>query len=131
VDASWDLQTGQRIGLVGNNGAGKTTQLKVLAGELVLDAGEIIKSRPDIKIAMLRQEFREDLRDNRSLRDEFLSVFSEVEQLKQQYAEAEAKLSAPDVEPDAMQVGAMAGLWARDSPALLPASAGLLVLARP
>jgi ATPase subunit of ABC transporter with duplicated ATPase domains len=38
------LQTGQRVGLVGSNGAGKTTQLKVLAGEVELDGGELIKS---------------------------------------------------------------------------------------
>lgn len=106
VDASWDVQTGQRVGLVGNNGAGKTTQLKVLAGELELDAGELVKSRPDIKIAMLRQEFREDLRDGRSLKEEFLSVFSEIEQLRKEYAEAEAKLSAADEAAGAMQVRA-------------------------
>ena len=33
---NWDVQTGQRVGLVGNNGAGKTTQLRVLAEELEL-----------------------------------------------------------------------------------------------
>ena len=78
TDASWDVQTGQRVGLVGNNGAGKTTQLRVLAGELELDGGEIVKSSADIKVAFLRQEFREELRDDRSLRDEMLSVFSEA-----------------------------------------------------
>ena len=57
---TWDTQTGQRVGLVGNNGAGKTTQLRVLAEELELDEGELIKSAPDIKVSFLRQEFRED-----------------------------------------------------------------------
>ena len=50
VDATWDVQTGQRVGLVGNNGAGKTTQLKILAGELELDGGEVVKSGSDIKV---------------------------------------------------------------------------------
>ena len=39
---SWDVQTGQRVGLVGSNGAGKTTQLRVLAGELELEEGEVV-----------------------------------------------------------------------------------------
>eukprot|EP00985_Skeletonema_marinoi_P029651 scaffold28542_cov66-Skeletonema_marinoi.AAC.1 len=30
--ATWGVQTGDRIGLVGANGAGKTTQLRILAG---------------------------------------------------------------------------------------------------
>jgi len=103
TDASWDVQTGQRVGLVGNNGAGKTTQLRVLAGELELDSGEIVKSSADIKVAFLRQEFREELRDDRSLRDEMLSVFSEVLSLRARYDEAEAALAAAGEDADAMQ----------------------------
>ena len=67
---TWDAQTGQRVGLVGNNGAGKTTQLRVLAEELELDGGELIKSSPEIKVSFLRQEFREDLREGRTLKEE-------------------------------------------------------------
>ena len=52
---NWDVQTGQRVGLVGNNGAGKTTQLRVLAEELELDEGA---RRP--------AKTREDTRANRS-----------------------------------------------------------------
>lgn len=39
-DATWGVQTGERIGLVGPNGGGKTTQLKVLAGELEPTTGK-------------------------------------------------------------------------------------------
>jgi len=103
TSANWDVQTGQRVGLVGNNGAGKTTQLRILAGELELDAGEIIKSTADIKVAMLRQEFREDLRDARTLKQEMLSVFTEVHELQQKYDEAENALANADDDADAMQ----------------------------
>ena len=116
------MQTGQRVGLVGNNGAGKTTQLRILAGELELDEGEVIKSRSDIKIAMLRQEFREDLRDSRSLKEEFISVFSEIEELQQQYTEAEEALANAGDDSDAMQARNIANAAAN---AQLSASAPL------
>jgi ABC-type glutathione transport system ATPase component len=97
---TWDVQTGQRVGLVGNNGAGKTTQLRVLAEELELDGGELIKSAPDIKIAFLRQEFREDLRDSRTLKQEFISAFGKVQRLEEEYAEAEKALASAGDDAD-------------------------------
>lgn len=41
----------------GINGAGKTTQLQIITGALQADGGEILKARPDMKIAYLTQEF--------------------------------------------------------------------------
>ena len=100
---SWDVQTGQRVGLVGDNGAGKTTQLRVLAEELELDEGELIKSSSDIKIAFLRQEFREELDEERSLKKEMMSTFKEVQSLEKEYAECEAKLASAGDDAEAMQ----------------------------
>lgn len=100
---TWDTQTGQRVGLVGNNGAGKTTQLRVLAEELELDEGELIKSSSDIKISFLRQEFRDDLKESRTLKEEFISTFTEVARLEAEYSEAEAALAAAGEDADAMQ----------------------------
>ena len=56
-DVTWGVQTGDRIGLVGANGAGKTTQLRILAGELEPTTGDVVKSSKDLRVAMLRQEF--------------------------------------------------------------------------
>ncbi|MGD0190116.1 MAG: ABC-F family ATP-binding cassette domain-containing protein [Rhizomicrobium sp.] len=43
VDASARLPAGRRIGLVGRNGTGKTTLLKLVLGELAPDLGDIVK----------------------------------------------------------------------------------------
>ena len=51
-DATWGVQTGDRIGLVGQNGAGKTTQLRILAGELEPTTGDVVKSSKDLRVAM-------------------------------------------------------------------------------
>lgn len=103
VDANWAAETGERVGLVGNNGAGKTTQLRILAGEVELDDGELVKSRSDVEVTMLRQEFREELRETRTLKEELLSVFGEVLELQRQYAESETALAEAGDDADAMQ----------------------------
>lgn len=54
---SWDVKSGERVGLVGVNGAGKTTQLQVITGALTPDTGEVIRAKPNMKIAYLTQEF--------------------------------------------------------------------------
>jgi ATP-binding cassette subfamily F protein 3 len=42
-DVTWQISTGERVGLCGPNGAGKTTLLKMLAGLDEPDSGSIIK----------------------------------------------------------------------------------------
>ena len=43
--ATLGIQEGERIGLVGRNGCGKTTFLKILAGELIPDSGDVSRRR--------------------------------------------------------------------------------------
>ena len=56
-DCSWEVKKGERVGLVGWNGAGKTTQLKLISGELEVDGGAIVRAKSNMKIAFLTQEF--------------------------------------------------------------------------
>ncbi|HET8605063.1 MAG TPA: ABC-F family ATP-binding cassette domain-containing protein [Marmoricola sp.] len=53
--ATWRLGPGDRYGLVGVNGAGKTTVLKVLAGELPPDSGQVKQGRT-VALAHLGQD---------------------------------------------------------------------------
>ena len=53
-DATWGVNTGDRVGLVGANGGGKTTQLKVLAGEVDPTGGDVVLSSDDVKNSCLR-----------------------------------------------------------------------------
>ena len=42
-NVNWEIKKGERIGLVGSNGAGKSTQFKILIGEEDQTSGQIIK----------------------------------------------------------------------------------------
>jgi ATPase subunit of ABC transporter with duplicated ATPase domains len=102
--ATWGVQTGDRIGLVGANGAGKTTQLRILAGELEPTAGDVVKSSKDLRVAMLRQEFIDEIDLTRSLREEFMSVFTEEAEIMASLAQAEKELEGMTGTDDADQM---------------------------
>jgi ATP-binding cassette subfamily F protein uup len=54
-NVSLDIQKGQRICFLGRNGAGKSTFMKIIAGEISPDSGESIVA-PGVRIAYLSQE---------------------------------------------------------------------------
>lgn len=78
-DVNWEVKPGDRIGLVGVNGAGKSTQLKIIAGEMEPTAGEVIRPA-SLHIAYLTQEFEVD--PTRTVREEFWTVFKEANQVQ-------------------------------------------------
>ena len=53
--ASFQLDAGERVCLIGRNGTGKTTLLRLLASELQPDGGEIWR-QPSLRVATLAQE---------------------------------------------------------------------------
>ncbi len=53
-DVNWTVREGDRIGLVGQNGAGKSTMVRLLLGELEADSGEMMRG-PSVRIGVLHQ----------------------------------------------------------------------------
>ncbi|MBE9158589.1 ATP-binding cassette domain-containing protein [Nodosilinea sp. LEGE 06152] len=78
-DVNWEVKPGDRIGLVGVNGAGKSTQLKIITGKIEPTTGTIIRPA-DLKIAYLSQEFEVD--PSHTVRDEFWTVFKEANEVQ-------------------------------------------------
>jgi ABC transport system ATP-binding/permease protein len=54
-DADFSLEAGERIGLIGRNGTGKSSLLAVIAGRAALDDGEV-RRREGLTVAMVEQE---------------------------------------------------------------------------
>lgn len=79
-DVNWEVKSGDRIGLVGVNGAGKSTQLKIIAGEIEPTAGEVIRPA-SLHVAYLTQEFEVD--PGRTVREEFWTVFKQANEVQQ------------------------------------------------
>lgn len=61
--ASFQIDEGERIALVGRNGTGKSTLMKTLTGEIVPIHGEISK-KPNLRIAYLPQEVPQEIQGN-------------------------------------------------------------------
>ena len=74
-NAELTVQSGEHIGLVGPNGCGKSTFLKILIGECVADSGRIEKSG-DLKIGYLDQYA--DIDKNCTVYSYLKSVFAEL-----------------------------------------------------
>ena len=82
-DVNWEVKTGDRIGLVGVNGAGKSTQLKIIAGEIEPTSGQVVRPT-SLKIAYLSQEF--DIEESRTVKQEMWQAFQEVREIQKQLA---------------------------------------------
>jgi len=94
-DVNWEVKPGDRIGLVGVNGAGKSTQLKIIAGEIEPTSGEVIRPA-SLHIAYLTQEFEVDL--TRTVREEFWTVFKEANSVQQSLAEVQREMECANPE---------------------------------
>ena len=87
---------GDRIGLVGVNGTGKSTLMKIMAGETASDDGVVQRSR-HFSVAYLPQESGA-LMSERSLYREAESSFSEVLALQQEFDELNQQISRTPAE---------------------------------
>jgi len=78
-DINWEIKSGDRIGLVGVNGAGKSTQIKIISGEVEPTTGQVIRPA-NLHISYLTQEFEVD--PSRTVREEFWTVFTEANEVQ-------------------------------------------------
>ena len=87
-DADFSIETGERVCLIGRNGAGKSTTLKLITGQLEADRGEIT-ARDDLIVSQLEQTLPEAMAQ--PVTDVIRSGLQQVEALLAEYT-AKSKL---------------------------------------
>ena len=78
-DITFKLGNGDRIGLIGKNGAGKSTMLKILSKEMEPDTGQIAADK-ELKIGFLKQDI--DFILGRTVLDEAYEAFTDIKLLE-------------------------------------------------
>src|SRR5215471_1575917 len=81
-DATWHIQPGERIGLIGYNGTGKSTLLKLLVGEYLPSEGTVERSR-STSIGYLHQDLL-SFDTNDSILNVALGAFEKIQQLEKE-----------------------------------------------
>jgi ATP-binding cassette subfamily F protein 3 len=76
---SFQVNPNEKIGLVGRNGAGKTTVFRVITGEEAADSGEVLKMN-NLKIGLLQQHV--DFTENETVHTAALSAFKKLHDIE-------------------------------------------------
>jgi len=97
-EANWSIQPGERIGLIGYNGTGKSTLLKILVGQLTPSKGTVEKGR-DTTIGYLHQDLL-SFDTNESITEVALGAFERVRELEKEVEELGKELEANSEDND-------------------------------
>ena len=97
-DANWSIQPGERIGLIGYNGTGKSTLLKILVGQLTPSKGTVEKGR-DTTIGYLHQDLL-SFDTNESITEVALGAFERVRELEKEIEQLGKELEANSEDND-------------------------------
>ena len=101
-DVTWEVKSGDRIGLVGVNGAGKSTQLRIIAGLEEPSSGQVVRQGAP-RIVVLQQEIDVDVR--RTVREELFQAFGEAAKVRNRQGPVELAMASERAaeDPDHLQ----------------------------
>ena len=103
-DVTWEVKAGDRIGLVGVNGAGKSTQMRIIAGLEEPSSGQVVK-QGNPRIVYLQQEFDVDLQ--RTVREELFQAFGEAASVLNRQRQVEEAMGSERAASDADHLDAL------------------------
>ncbi|MGL4763307.1 MAG: ABC-F family ATP-binding cassette domain-containing protein [Sarcina sp.] len=91
-DVTFGINEGDKVGLIGGNGEGKSTLFKILTRQLSADFGELFIDRAKT-IGYLSQNL--SLNENITIYDEMLSIFAKITELESKLVNLEEKMNEP------------------------------------
>ena len=92
-NVTWEVKPGERVGLVGANGSGKSTQLKIIMGQVEPTSGEVVRPG-SLKIGYLTQEFEVEL--SRTVHEEFWTAFGQANRVHQELTRVQHQMEFAD-----------------------------------
>ena len=94
-----DIEPGVRLGMIGPNGGGKSTLLRILVGEETADAGEVTQRR-GLKLAFLPQQLEGD--ERRPL-ETLRAARPDLDELERELAKVESDIEAAGLDLDRLE----------------------------
>jgi ATP-binding cassette subfamily F protein 3 len=98
-EISFTMNPGDHVGLIGPNGCGKTTLLKIIVGIEQPDRGHITCHPKDLKIGYLAQSF--EYEPNATLRDLILQILGNLEKIETEISRLASQIAT---EPDRVDI---------------------------
>lgn len=89
-EVTFRLGAGDRVGLIGKNGAGKSTMLKILSGDIRPDSG-VIATEKEVQLGFLRQDI--DFTPGRTVLEEAYCAFTEIKKTERQLDQINEELA--------------------------------------
>lgn len=97
--AAFQLDAGERVGLIGRNGAGKSSMLKALAGEIKLDDGKVWTAQSASTVYVPQEP---ELNPKHTIYEAVAEGLGDVQKTLVAYHDVTHKMSEPDADFDAL-----------------------------
>src|SRR6187200_317386 len=92
--ASLQVNAGEHVGLVGRNGAGKSTTFRLVRGEETADRGDVVRAR-GVKLGLLDQHVH--FKSGSTVHESALAAFGHLQQIEHEMHELEHRMAeAPE-----------------------------------
>ncbi len=88
--ASFQINPGEHVGLVGRNGAGKTTAFRLVTGEETPDRGEVVRAR-GLKLGLLAQHVH--FEEGSTIHESALAAFGRLQQIEHEMHDLEHRMA--------------------------------------